>query len=108
MVQRVQIFDDLDGTPATQTIRYGFADDTYEIDLNDAHAQKFEELLAPYIEHSRNVAEVAPQPQPRPRRGRRGGGERRSPEELQEIRQWARAQGFSVSDRGRIKAEILS
>src|SRR5512144_2365031 len=108
MVQRMQSFDDLDGSPATHTIRYGFADDTYEIDLNDEHAQEFEELLTRYIEHSRKVAEVPPQPQPRQRRGRRGGGERRSPEELQAIRQWARAEGFQVSDRGRIKAEILS
>src|SRR5512144_1240114 len=108
MVQRMQSFDDLDGSPATQTIRYGSADDPYETDLNDEHAQEFEELLTRYIEHSRKVAEVPPQPQPRQRRARRGGGERRSPEGLQEIRQWARAQGFPVSDRGRIKADILA
>jgi hypothetical protein len=108
MVQRMQGFDDFDGSPATQTIRYGFADDTYEIDLNDEHAQEFEGLVNRYIERSRKVAEVQPQPQPRQRRGRRGGGERRSPEELGAVRQWARAQGFQVSDRGRITADILA
>lgn len=56
---------------------------------------------------SRKVERAQPEPQPRQRRARRGGGERRSLEELQAIRHWARQQGFQVSDRGRIKADIL-
>src|SRR5512144_2252272 len=72
MVQRLQSFDDLDGSPATQTIRYGFADHTYEIDLNDEHAQEFQEVLSRYIEHSRKVAEVRRELQTRQRRVRRG------------------------------------
>lgn len=40
MVQRVitELFDDLDGSPAVETVRYGYAGHSYEIDLNDEHA----------------------------------------------------------------------
>lgn len=107
MVQRMQAFDDFDGSEAAETVRYSYDGRDFEIDLSEEHAREFDEFLAKYIEHSRKVERAQPEPQPRQRRARRSGGERRSPEELHTIRQWARAQGFQVSDRGRIKADIL-
>jgi hypothetical protein len=103
VVQRVitERFDDLDGSPAVETVRFGYAGREYEIDLNEEHASQLDETLATYLEHARKVDGV------RPRRGRRVEGERRSPEELRAIRQWAREQGLKVSDRGRIAADIV-
>jgi hypothetical protein len=105
MVQRVimERFDDLDGSPAVETVRFGYADREYEIDLNEEHASQLDEALAPYIEHARRANGG------KPRRGRREEGERRrSPVELRAIRQWARDQGLQVSDRGRIAADIVA
>ena len=104
MVQRMitERFDDLDGSPAVETVRFGYAGREYEIDLNEEHAAQLDEALAVYIEHARRTDGV------KSRRGRRAEEERRSPEELRAIRQWAREQGLQVSDRGRIAADIVA
>src|SRR5512134_3955691 len=99
MVQKMitELFDDLDGSPAVETVRFGYAGREYEIDLNEEHASELDEALATYIEHARRADGV------KPRRGRQAEGERRrGPAELRAIRQWAREQGLQVSDRGRI------
>src|SRR5512134_2459779 len=106
MVQRTitERFDDLDGSPAVETVRFGYAGREYEIDLNEEHAAALDEALAAYVEHARR----ADGGQPRQRRARKAESEgRRSPEELRTIRQWAREQGLRVSDRGRIAADIV-
>jgi hypothetical protein len=105
MVQRVitERFDDLDGSPASESVQFGYAGREYEIDLNKEHARELDQLLSPYVQHARHVDGV----QPRRRRARRTEPERRSPEELRAIRQWAREQGLRVSDRGRIAADIV-
>src|SRR5512147_2660768 len=99
MAERVvrQLVDDLDGSEAVETVRFGYAGREYEIDLNEEHAAALDEVLAPYIEHARRTNGGKP-----PRRVRRAEGERRGPEELRAIRRWAREQGLAVSDRGRI------
>ncbi len=104
MVQRVitERYDDLDGSPAVETVRFGYAGREYEIDLSEEHAAELDEGLAPYIERARRANGG------KPSRGRRSEGERRSPQELRAIRQWAREQGLRVSDRGRIRADILA
>src|SRR5512144_470524 len=103
MVQRVitERFDDLDGSPAVETVRFGYAGRDYEIDLNEEHASQLDEALAAYIEHARLVEQATR------RRRRPAGGHHRSPSELRAIREWAREQGLKVSDRGRIAADIV-
>src|SRR5512135_2133866 len=104
MVQKVvrELVDDLDGSPAVETVRFGYAGRDYEIDLSEEHAVELDELLAPYVEHGRRVNGA------KPSRGRRSEGQRRSPTELHAVRQWAREQGLQVSDRGRISEDILA
>ncbi len=104
MVQRVitERYDDLDGSPAVETVRFGYAGRDYEIDLSEEHAATLDGALAPFIEHARRVDK------PQPRRSRRFDGERRRPKELRAIRQWAREQGLRMSDRGRIAADIVA
>ena len=48
MAQKIQIVleDDLDGSEASQTVTFGLDGTTYEIDLNDAHADELREALA--------------------------------------------------------------
>jgi hypothetical protein len=107
MVQRMitERFDDLDGSPAVETVRFGYAGREYEIDLNEEHAAQLDEVLATYLEHARRADGV----QPRQRRARKAESDgRRAPEELRAIRQWAREQGLQVSERGRISADIVA
>lgn len=104
MARQVQtlLTDDLDGSQAAGTVRFGYEGVEYEVDLSDKHLEEFEEFLAAYIEHGRRVRGD--------RRGRRRAGRngQRKERDLGAVRQWAREQGYQVSDRGRIAGEILA
>jgi hypothetical protein len=52
---RTVIVDDLDGSEEAETIRYSLDNNTYEIDLSSANAEKLRDFLKDYIEHSRIV-----------------------------------------------------
>ncbi len=100
MAQRVQIIleDDIDGGDASETITFGLDGVTYEIDLNDKNAAALRDSLAAYVGAGRRVS------------GRRSAGtsstSRSSSSELAKIREWARANGHEVSDRGRISKAV--
>ncbi|MBA4084128.1 histone-like nucleoid-structuring protein Lsr2 [Janibacter terrae] len=100
MAQRVQILleDDLDGGEATETVTFALDGVTYEIDLSDKNAATLRDALAGYIGAGRRVS------------GRRSSGatsgSRSNSGELTKIREWARANGHDVSDRGRISQKV--
>jgi Lsr2 len=100
MAQRVHIVleDDLDGGDATATVLFGVDGINYEIDLSDKNASKLRDSLAKYIGSARRTT-------PRARRGARRSTA--GPTTAQ-VREWARSNGYEVSDRGRISAEIRS
>jgi hypothetical protein len=99
MAQKITVAleDDIDGGPADETVRFGLGGTDYEIDLSKKNANAFRRQLAPFIEHAR----------------RAGRGQRRRPgrtassrERSADIRAWAKDQGITVSDRGRIPASV--
>lgn len=55
MAQRVLVerVDDLDGSPATETIEFSLDGTNYQIDLNDQHAQQLRAVLDRYALHAR-------------------------------------------------------
>jgi hypothetical protein len=92
----VMLQDDLDGSNATQTLRFGFQSVEYEIDLNDENAAEMTHWLENYIAH-----------------GRRVGGSKRTPKngyaskaDPKLVREWAAAQGIEISSRGRIPIDV--
>ena len=91
--------DDLDGTEAAGTVRFGLGGGAYEIDLSEQNAARLEQALAPYIKAARKASP--------PRGPRRGGTGSLVRPDQGAVREWARAQGMKVSDRGRIPAEAL-
>lgn len=100
MSQRTQVLyiDDIDGSAAEGTVRFGLAGTEYEIDLNKQHADQFAEALAPFIAAARKVSSP----------GRRARGARAGRQDQSEVRAWARGHGLKVSDRGRIPAGVLA
>lgn len=94
MAQKVSIVlvDDIDGSEANETVSFAIDGRDYEIDLSSRNASKLRDVLAPYIGHAR-----------------RGGGRKRnrgngpSPSD---IRAWARENGFTVPDRGRVSSQV--
>ena len=104
MARKIQTFfiDDLDGSEAESTIRFGLDGVDYEIDLNAAHAEALRDVLAPYAEAARKISSVTWWP---PRATRRVSADRPSTGEL---RAWARAHGVEVKNRGRVPAGVLA
>ena len=104
----VSLVDDLDESEADETVEFGIDGATYEIDLSDSNAAKLRDVLADYVAHSRRLsgrrrsssrASAAP--------ARKGGGRASvDREQNQAIREWARKQGMTVSERGRIPSEV--
>ena len=99
MAQKITVAleDDLDGGPADETVRFGLGGTGYEIDLSTKNATAFRRQLAPFIEHARRNGRG-----PRRRPGRAASGRERSAD----IRAWAKEQGITVSERGRIPASV--
>lgn len=102
MAQKVSIIliDDLDGSDATETVTFGLDGSTYEIDLNDSNAAALREALAGYVGHARKVTG-----------SKRSGGARRTASssgiDTKAVREWARANGYEVSERGRVPASVI-
>ena len=100
MAQKVHIIleDDIDGGEAAETIAFGLDGTSYEIDLNKKNAAALRDALATYIGHGRK--------QSAGRRGRRPSSSSTSRHSAREVRDWARANGFKVTDRGRVAREV--
>ena len=75
MAQKVQTLfvDDIDGSAAEGTIRFGLDGTDYEIDLNTEHAQALRDALAPYIGSARRASGAARRPAAAGARHRRTG-----------------------------------
>ena len=60
MAQKIQtlFIDDLDGSEAEGTVRFGLDGTEYEIDLNAGHAQALRDALARYIRAARRAGAV--------------------------------------------------
>ena len=103
MAQKIQVLliDDLDGSAADGTVRFGLDGAEYEIDLNAEHAQALRDALSRYVQAARRAGGSA-------RRPARGGRRAAGGAESTKVREWAKAQGIEVKDRGRVPAELLA
>jgi len=103
VAQKIQtvFVDDLDGTEAEGTVRFGLDGAEYEIDLNAAHAKALREALAPYVNAARRAGGGTRRPARAARRAPATGLN------TTEVREWAKAQGIDVKDRGRVPAELV-
>jgi hypothetical protein len=104
MAQKVQtlFIDDIDGGEAEGTVRFGLDGTDYEIDLSAAHSKELRKAAAKYIAAGRKVGG--------PARRRAGGGGRKisgGGPTPSEVREWAKAQGIEVRDRGRVPTELV-
>lgn len=101
MAQKVSIIliDDIDGSEGDETVSFGLDGTTYEIDLNKKNAAALRDALAVYVANGRKVTGS--------RRRRTGtASSAAGGPSAREIREWARANGHQVPDRGRIPADV--
>ena len=103
MAQRVNVVlvDDIDGSDASETVSFALDGVDYEIDLSDKHAAELREAVSLYTGHARRTG------------GRRKNARRSSSgssdtagTSAADIRAWARENGWTVPERGRVSADV--
>jgi hypothetical protein len=96
----VTLTDDLDGTKAAETVRFGLDGRSYEIDLNKRNAAALRKALGEFVaagrkvRGARSVAKPAKSVEP-------------ARVDAKAVREWAAASGIMVSARGRIPADVV-
>jgi hypothetical protein len=116
MAQRVQITTlcDVDGTRPGVTVTFGARGVSYEIDLCDEHAEQFDQGIEQWIGSGRRIGGrrqtvrvpgarlpvIAATPPPPIVEWDVNKGHRAK------VREWARANGYRVGQRGRISQEV--
>ncbi|MGB3770833.1 MAG: Lsr2 family protein [Rhodococcus sp. (in: high G+C Gram-positive bacteria)] len=99
----VQMIDDVDGSLIKdgqgESVEFSVGGVSYSIDLNTKHANELFDQFAYWIEHAEKVGG---------RKSRRTSSSSvgKGRQNLQEVRAWAKDNGFEVSTRGRISQEI--
>lgn len=106
MAQKVQVLllDDIDGNQAQETVSFSLDGVTYEIDLNEDNARALRETLSHWIGHARRGGAKAPAA--RQQAARRAAASKGEGPSAAELREWARANGLNVSERGRISESV--
>lgn len=109
MARRIhhQLVDDLDGTVCEpgqgETVLFSLDGISYEIDLTEENAAVLRSTLTRYTDRARRL--------PSPRRTRTGSSDRKrrrsGQQDYSDVREWARQNGYQVSERGRVPAAVM-
>lgn len=111
MARRIvhQLVDDLDGTVLEvgegETVLFSLDGVAYEIDLTAENASALRDALAPWVGAARSVSSRAAggaASSGGPRKRRRTGQQ-----DYSAVREWAKSNGYKVSERGRVPASVL-
>jgi nucleoid-associated protein Lsr2 len=99
----LELVDDLDGGPAMETVAFALDGVEFAIDLSAANAARLRDTLAEYVGHARRTGG-------RKARGRaatNANGNGNGKPDTQAVREWARSQGETVADRGRVPQALV-
>lgn len=114
MARRIvhQLIDDLDGTVLEpgdgETVLFSIDGTAYEIDLTAEHAAALRAALEPFVAGGRALSAPGGR---RPRASRAGAHRTEASTShlnLGAVREWARDNGYSVSDRGRVPSTVIA
>jgi hypothetical protein len=103
----VELVDDLDGTASDDITTVSFALDgvSYEIDLNEDNATTLRKVFADVLAAGRRVGGRVKRGSNPAHAGLRPTVDR---DQTRAIREWARQNGFELSDRGRISSTVIA
>lgn len=111
-VETIRLVDDITGGDADETVDFGLDGRRFEIDLTADNAAALRDALAPFV----GVARAAGSPRTgrnagvsAPSGGRSGadGSDAATREHNRAVRAWARENGWTLSERGRIPSEVV-
>ncbi|RTE49072.1 Lsr2 family protein [Actinobaculum sp. 352] len=97
-MQKTVLIDDIDATTNdVQTITFALGKQSYEIDLGPENRQRLTDALNPFINHARRTRKPAPQTTRNAAQTSR-----------KTIREWARNNGYTVAESGKLPADIIN
>lgn len=98
----IELVDDLDGSPATETVTFAIDGVTYQIDLSETNATQLRDDISRWTDRGRRTGG---------RRGRSaaasGPASSISADKRTAVRAWAKDNGHHVGDRGRIPQAVV-
>jgi hypothetical protein len=97
----VELVDDLDGGKADETVAFAIDGVDFLIDLSAENATRLRESLAEFVGHARKTGT---------KRGKAAAGRKAQAADKpdnQAIREWARSQGETIAERGRIPQALV-
>jgi hypothetical protein len=98
----LELVDDLDGGQADETVTFALDGVEYEIDLSADNAATLRDAFAEFLGHARRVGG----------RKQRGSAAAKAASgngkpDTQAVREWARSQGETVAERGRVPQALV-
>jgi hypothetical protein len=107
VAKKVTTVDDLDGSVADMTLRFGYGGAIWEIDFCADNYAEFEQMMAPYIKVARQYrkpkSEARKPKRPEPPRGPATIDK----EQAKVMRAWAAENGIPFNPRGRVSQAIV-
>jgi hypothetical protein len=88
----------------SETVAFGLDGASYEVDACEEHAAALRDAFAPYVGAARRAGRAPAAAAPRRPRAAASAGSR---QDVQEIREWARANGHAISERGRLPGAVV-
>ena len=115
MARRIvhQLVDDLDGTVLEvgegETVLFSLDGTAYEIDLSEKNASALRSALSQYVDAGRSVSRSGGRSSNSAQSGAGDGRKRRrsGQQDFGPVREWAKSNGYQVSERGRVPASVL-
>lgn len=92
----VELVDDIDGSPATETIRFGLDSVEYSIDLSGRNAEKLRGDMEKWVRAAQKIGGR------RSRKTTNDGGP-----DLKAVRKWAASNKIELSSRGRVPQRVI-
>jgi hypothetical protein len=111
-VETIRLVDDITGGDAAETVDFGLDGRRFEIDLTADNAAALREALAPFLGVARaagspRTGRNAGVPAQTARRSGASGSDTATREHNRAVRAWARENGWTLSERGRIPSEVV-
>jgi hypothetical protein len=95
-----RLIDDIDGSEAAQSIAFGVDGHSYQIDLNEQHAEELRAKLEPFLKVARRFRHQSADTRPQARSAATDKDRNSA------IRRWALDEGVELPTRGRIAGAV--
>jgi len=113
MARRIvhQLVDDLDGSVLEvgegETVLFSLDGNAFEIDLSDKNAAEMRDALSRYVDAARSVSRSGSRASNSTSSAAARKRRRTGQQDFGPMREWAKSNGYQVSERGRVPASVI-